>query len=801
MVLPFEQMLRLAIPTRLGSQGRSVIALAFLSMLALTVLEIDLISASMVLLVLTIITCFGNALAHTAGFRNTGIGIGLAIGSGCLVFGIQALIHLGIASTYAHISVLLVMLISISLINRDDSAERSTPLAGIASDSLFAISIALLAFALRHPWALPFAASVFLYERISMRNRYRRWVQPVLLTLLVIGAAIAVALRPERWWYLYLTGDTGYFESIGWSTSEWGAFREHPGGSGGSIAGYHWLSYSFLGTLSHLALLEPFEALTKFGPLLPHVMLASVISRPLGWATHTLKSPACWLISAMVVIGSAFSRFDSKAFGAAICIATLSLLIEHELRPISGWRSSLIFALLIATAIMSKATSALALCALLAIKYLIVIRRDFRFDYRVPIVIIFTGVITYQIFLSGSSYSGLILTIDPNINVHTLTAIITGTPWFGWGMLFVLGVFVHIRRNLNVLPTVLKRFITASSVTAVVFSLTSFINGYADLAMKAAYVFVIAIAAIAAIQMTFGNQGLLALPRITARLALSVTFAFAIGFSHMVLANRSNRGLGLQQRFGDNIWELLLELFPYLILAGWFFVYYIRHHRQQVSSNLMIGLVLVLACAAGVQLDRARRVATWGPNVAVGWTMNDSAMSTDDLREVGSFIRTSTGNDVILATNDFCCFGATWWTDIMRDPVSHRLGTNKWWTSMEDSLWGKDRVAEFGEDFFVNVLPGTLLGGDNYLLAAETRRRVLMQGLKWQTDIPNQDQAIRMSISLEFANSPNAAVAKKLKQFGVSGYVVNLSLTNLRDWSEYAVERFRSGNFVYLELK
>jgi len=40
-----------------------------------------------------------------------------------------------------------------------------------------------------------------------------------------------------------------------------------------------------------------------------------------------------------------------------------------------------------------------------------------------------------------------------------------------------------------------------------------------------------------------------------------------------------------------------------------------------------------------------------------------------------------------------------------------------------------------------------------------------------------------------------------LKGYNVMGFIVNLSLTDERDWSRFATERFRAGEFVYLELK
>jgi hypothetical protein len=57
-----------------------------------------------------------------------------------------------------------------------------------------------------------------------------------------------------------------------------------------------------------------------------------------------------------------------------------------------------------------------------------------------------------------------------------------------------------------------------------------------------------------------------------------------------------------------------------------------------------------------------------------------------------------------------------------------------------------------------------------------------------------------MSLSLDFANNPTRQITAELKAYGVSGFVVNLSLTDNRDWSKFAIEKFRSGNFLYLEL-
>ena len=66
---------------------------------------------------------------------------------------------------------------------------------------------------------------------------------------------------------------------------------------------------------------------------------------------------------------------------------------------------------------------------------------------------------------------------------------------------------------------------------------------------------------------------------------------------------------------------------------------------------------------------------------------------------------------------------------------------------------------------------------------------------------PSAELVKRMHLSLEFANSPTIDVVKKLKEYHVSAFVVNLSLTKMRDWSEFAVTKYSNEKFSLLMLK
>jgi hypothetical protein len=197
---------------------------------------------------------------------------------------------------------------------------------------------------------------------------------------------------------------------------------------------------------------------------------------------------------------------------------------------------------------------------------------------------------------------------------------------------------------------------------------------------------------------------------------------------------------------------------------------------RQIKSWALLGAVAIIGgVTLGTGLIEYTRVLNYGPENYTNWLSNASPISSDEVREMGSFIRSTTNKNAILASNNFCCAGSDWFTQIEQDPSEYSIeehGERKW-------------------------------GGANYLLPVETRRRFLIQGLRFQTGsgVASPEQLERLRITLQFANSPSPATVAALKSYGVSGYVVNLSLTTNRDWSSYATEHFRTAHFVFLQLK
>lgn len=297
---------------------------------------------------------------------------------------------------------------------------------------------------------------------------------------------------------------------------------------------------------------------------------------------------------------------------------------------------------------------------------------------------------------------------------------------------------------------------------------------------------------------------------------LLIPFFVLMGsFVYPVVLNRLDRISRIRETVGDSLWQVLSGVFPYFIV--FLLLIAVKRLLELNWSSFalkLLSVTTILALIGGLSLDRARRVATWGPSVYTNWTFNDSPFPSDLARSVGQYIRNNTSPSVVLASNDFCCFGEAWWDKIREDLAVNASDewvtavSPSWWQTLKESPWGQSLAFEY-ESFLPEAplwqqLADIRWGGDNYHLSAESRRRFLLLGLKFQTGgnaRPTPDQILRMTLSLQFANNPTASVAEDLKGYGVSGYVVNLSLTDRRDWSEFAVEKFRNSNFAYLELR
>jgi hypothetical protein len=227
-------------------------------------------------------------------------------------------------------------------------------------------------------------------------------------------------------------------------------------------------------------------------------------------------------------------------------------------------------------------------------------------------------------------------------------------------------------------------------------------------------------------------------------------FILLIALTSGFIWRQNSIGLFLAEVFQSKFIFSLVAIGFFLLICAWL----VKIIDKTMAPN--IGAVF-LTSMAGVffsfQIDDYLRIKAKGVEWYTVRENTEPNFGTNDLIEVGQFIRNRTDQDLILASNNF--------------------------------------IRKIKQ------------GGANYLLPVETRRRFLLQGLRFQTGLrePSIEQTNRMNLSIEFAENPSTLSLKRLKEYGVEGYVVNLALTDRQDWSEFAIEVFRSGDFVFMMLK
>jgi len=772
-------------------------------LLSLLLLDSSLVHALLVLAVLTVLVQFGRSACEVSRLGEVGFGVSIVIGIGVWTLLVQCLLRVGIIYKTAHWVSLLALLLSTLLFRHRERANSERQDRTFGQDVLVALAIAMFVFSLRHPWSLPFSISLAVgVSRSHDVGLSRNWRFATSLAV-VLGWLISLQVKPARWWYLFLGGDSGFFESLSFTVSRWSVW-EHPGYLGGSMAGYHWMSFAFLGGLTQIADLPPWHAFTRLSIPIVQFALAGVILRNPFVGRSSGVTKGTWAAATFLVVGTSVSRFDSGAFGLLSGLTVIWIAVQVRQQSRTERRAVVLLILVSATLILSKTSAAALVGAMLWLG-------DFddlvKRKRKLPVVglsFLAAALIVFVFFFRNSAYAKAGQISEQLSLADAMFTLLLGNPFSGWLLVLISLVIVTKKyaRPDEVGTRSQLKYALLLAIAPIAASLAIPVNQQVVYHIGFLGYFIAGALASWILLQRMKPQLNESRP-IRAQFVLLGMFLFGslLGFVFPVALNRFDARYDLSENAGDLAWEAISDVSTFAALAvlGLFSTW----KRRYPTPRVLICVVVTLGMLCGFQLDRSRRVATWGPGVAANWPLNDSAMSSDDLQDVGAFVRKSSSDDTVIATNDFCCFGNEWWSAISANVDGHLDRTVPWWDVLRTSAWYEKIESEYGRPRLEQALSDTLFGGDNYLLAAETRRRTLMQGLKWQAldRAPTVDQLNRMTLSLAFANNPGEQAVSELKRYGVSGYVVNLNLTDHRDWSQFAIERFRSGRYVYLELR
>lgn len=726
--------------------------LIFFSIATLLLLKIPIKSAIVLVYVLTVIAGAGQTIATKVGYNGVGVGIGSVVGIGTFTFAVQLLLLLGTPSALAHWSVVLV-LTTVLIFGR---FRRSNPpiMSEVRhqTDIHMAASVALVVATLRQPWLLPFTCVVVAFGIWLQGKKLTAKFFFISSILATLGWFASSLLRPNLWWYFDSLVDSQFFESLSWSIARWGIF-EHPGFVGGSIAKYHWLTYAFFGGLSELAQLPPWFALLKIGPLfiyflLAHLMIASAkesVSPRLAW--H-------WIVIVLGILAARSQVLDSWAFSIPVAF---TFLHSTKLKTsASKVHLSAFWSLLSATLLFAKTSTAVVVVVILGVK-LLLDREKPTLPKLIPLAsLIFSGIALAIPIMGGPANSMFGM---PN---YSITGIIDFLVSLVSAERFFPNLLICMSSAL-LLRSLLKTRIGSTGFAVAILALPSLLLStlfYAEdtstllatVQQGSAEYFLFTQIFLLTI---FCSIGMLGLDTRTVFQKTKNQNWLILGISLIgLVAGFSWRYFGIGLLIGR---AASLEILSVLVIVLILSVVTVLRLTEGIFSSshkaILASFVLMSGALFGLKVNDFFFNSN---NSTIYYSLEETSIprfGTSDLIAVGRFIRENTNHEIVLASNNF-----------------------------------------YSEQFH---------GGFNYLLPAETQRRFLMQGLAFQTGLadPSTEQIQRMNLSIEFADQPSTLALNRLKEYGVEGYVVNLALTERRDWSEFATEVFRSGNFIFMMLK
>jgi len=749
----------------------SLLVVAVLWLAAFRLLEISWFGSTVTTLSLGLLGVFGCELAKRLVGVQFGIAVGVVIGFGVLVFAGQVLRISGLNRHLSYWLPLGAMALLLILFSKRPAIHMNSRSFGLGQETMFILALGLVAMSLAHPWLAPFALAVSASDWLSRRNKANRWLLGVVSCGVVLSWYTSQQLRPEKWWYFYQSNDAQFFESLSWSTARWTIF-DHPGLAGGSITNYHWFTYTAFGVLSSLAELGPWDALMKVGMLVLPALFASLFVR----ASAGLPEPFSirWIAVVLGMVAMEAIRTDSLVFSMIVGFAFLIVVLETTALPVTRGATAL-FVLLSAVLVLSKVSTAAVLGLVLVLFAVFSARRAEPVAW-VPVVVLFVvSFVAYLVFFRGNDTQQVVdLKLSFNNSTNELSDLLESRLLINALIVSLIPFVVLAKRRL--------RDLGASRLAVAVVAILGLIVHLVLAGKNTRYlalpgIWLVMWFAVHRLDAEFASRSVhlkIMWRRLGAAcLVVGLMAGYVMPKILLRLDSRFNGG----NRVMEFVWGVVMSsgaLIGLLLLV--FVLYRVARHRVTAAFLLM----MVLGVFAGQSTVQFTKLRNWGPGAYETDNPGTAIFGNKNLEAVGRYVRKHTKESTILASNHFCCFGASWQT------YGYSLTEFRYISVGPTPTWSSK-------------------GGGNFLLPVYTERRFLAQGLGHQGHSGQKslegDPFRRFRVSLEFANRPSQKALNNLKNYNVMGFIVNLSLTDVRDWSEFAIERFRAGEFVYLELK
>lgn len=741
---------------------------------SLCLLGISFWGSAVLVGVLAALTWFGKRLLAHLTSVEFGFAVSAITGGGVFVFISQIQLIAGV-SHHAAYWISLTALLGSGIYLQISSQAVGIKSVNTTADAYCAISVGLVAMGISHYWLLPFGLGLILAERLINKRETATAFKAAATCLAIGGWFVSHSMRPDRWWHYYQGHSSQYHEALAWSIGWFGIF-EQPGYAGGTVANYHWFSFAFWGSLSSIASLPPYFSLTRVALLLIPSFFASLAVRRPERLPEGLSSR--WTLILIATIALNCNGAESTTFGLLVAIALLTV-VRETIDARATYKHSIILVLLSLMLFVSKVPVALVTGISLAILALIQLIRRRSVTWLPPLALLTVSALYSFIFMSqnesemwgrfdfglASSLTELADLLEPRSSLN----------FYIW----VTGVAVVFSQRKLYKPPILHLTVLIAGLMALFSHLI--LPGQHTRYVGATGIALITLLAVWNIDEIFSGLNKRT-PKTHLILSMGsvAMWAFA-GYKSPSQLGRLESVLDFGGIVGSFVRNLIIGsglTFFFLTIAPMVYVAF----RKRLTVVLLS--TAVLGAFAGQTIEYYVQLRGWGPEIYESTEPMYGVFGRSDLQALSKFIDSYTDERAVLASNQFCCFG---------------------------EAWAESGSPEF-ESLFLPAPPGdrgplnySRYGGHDYLLPAHVRRRFIAQGLRLylllrDESLSQEEPLRRLRLSLEFANRPSLRSLEELRSLGVSGFVVNLSLTQQSDWSGFAKEMFRMGNYLYLDL-
>jgi len=695
------------------------------------------------------------------------IGTGFAIGSLIAV----TLDQLLVSTPIRDISWVVIPLVAVLTFIRSFRTSQPLHTPDIAQISITTFGfLVLIGLVQERFWPLWIAISMLPLVLIRETNfpKVRRSYFIPLWVLVVGTASLVVKNRPTLWWIK--TQDFQFFESLSYSLAHWGS-RDHVFATGNPIL-YHWFSFAWIGMISRVISAPDWIVLTKIGPPVVILFLVHIVNELLS---HFGLSRNQRMLGILLVLMLNDLNFESPSmvfsyvYLLAFCVLVIDFFANKTI-PVA-----LLAAALSAGALAAKSSNIAVLSGGLCGIFYFGWTRFKSQRFKIVQMSLFTGFGLIIVFLSmyfKSPYGGNIefglvgLAQDFYGDIATLPRM----SFVFWSLFFLLNIVAF---NLLIVRTSWSHtklrnhaffwvFLGSTPISIIALLISNSVHEQEEYFQHSWVI----IGSICLVVLLFDSTNLLTLNAKSLRQICLTSIVLVIcTWSLQLMIPTSNSGTyhAVKMRIinGSSIFLLLATAIAILLLSH---MLHFRLDRSDLRYAVLVAGTIILIFSLNTRWFTDQNKFQ---NEVSAETHNEYMFGDHIVQDIGEAVSTLTPESAIIASNYFCdqldCKFDSY------DP--HRLN------------WS--------------------VGGEAMYLVVYSHRRYLVSGygFLWQNVKPSDDVVRRIKLSLDFGSAPSAELLDDLRSRNVSYFVIDLSMTAFRDWTQFGEIAASNERFILLKLK